>query len=204
MDWKAKKTEATKSEIKKAAARLFFERGFREVTMADIGNEVGLSPGSLYYYYPTKEDILKELENECTKRFKSFIANFQPVEGSLIDTVVALLEDVFLFARENKDYFLFMTRFVSSVQPSLLDEIRKNRIEAFTKARVHIANVLKEFQEDGLARKDISPETLAHVITGLIHSLMFEWFLGMIKDREMPLRIRVLADLFVNGAGVNK
>ena len=41
-----------------AATRLFAERGFADVTMADIATEVGLARTSLYRYFPDKDHIL--------------------------------------------------------------------------------------------------------------------------------------------------
>ena len=41
-----------------AAIRLFCERGYAQVTMADIAADVGLARNSLYRYYPDKAHIL--------------------------------------------------------------------------------------------------------------------------------------------------
>jgi len=41
-----------------AAVRLFTERGYGAVTLADIAAEVGLARNSLYRYFPTKASIL--------------------------------------------------------------------------------------------------------------------------------------------------
>lgn len=41
-----------------AAMRLFTERGYAEVTLADIAAEVGLARNSLYRYFPDKAHIL--------------------------------------------------------------------------------------------------------------------------------------------------
>jgi AcrR family transcriptional regulator len=42
----------------KAALRLFSERGYKNVTLADIAVEVGLVRNSLYRYFPSKAHIL--------------------------------------------------------------------------------------------------------------------------------------------------
>ena len=41
-----------------AAVRLFVERGYREVGLADIAAEVGLARSSLYRYVPDKAHLL--------------------------------------------------------------------------------------------------------------------------------------------------
>lgn len=40
------------------AARLFREKGYEATTMRDIAVAVGMLPGSLYYHFATKEDLL--------------------------------------------------------------------------------------------------------------------------------------------------
>ncbi|MGE5597694.1 MAG: TetR/AcrR family transcriptional regulator [Hyphomicrobiales bacterium] len=40
------------------AERLFFERGYRGVSMRDLAAAVGVQISTLYYYFPSKEEIL--------------------------------------------------------------------------------------------------------------------------------------------------
>lgn len=41
-----------------AAARLFAERGYRETTIRDIGAEVDMQAGSVYYHFKSKAELL--------------------------------------------------------------------------------------------------------------------------------------------------
>jgi len=45
-------------EIVNAAMRLFVERGFDATSMAMIAAEADVAPNTLYWYYPSKDDIL--------------------------------------------------------------------------------------------------------------------------------------------------
>lgn len=49
---------ARKHELMDRAAELMAERGFEGTSMRDIAGAVGLLPGSLYYHFPSKEDLL--------------------------------------------------------------------------------------------------------------------------------------------------
>lgn len=44
--------------ILKAAAAVFHRQGYHGATMADIAAEVNLTAGSLYYHFPSKEELL--------------------------------------------------------------------------------------------------------------------------------------------------
>jgi AcrR family transcriptional regulator len=51
-----------------AAARLFGERGFHGTTIRDVVRGVDMLPGSLYYHFAAKEDLLAAVYAEGVKR----------------------------------------------------------------------------------------------------------------------------------------
>jgi AcrR family transcriptional regulator len=59
---------AVSAEISQAAERLFIERGYEATTVDDIADEVGMSPRSIYRYFPTKDDLLIGRFAEATER----------------------------------------------------------------------------------------------------------------------------------------
>ena len=71
--------EQRKTEITDAAERLFFSRGYEDVSMDDIAREVDLNKATLYLYYENKETlfativlrgvrILEEKYRECREK----------------------------------------------------------------------------------------------------------------------------------------
>jgi AcrR family transcriptional regulator len=57
-DTVVKHVEQQEQAVFKSAIKLFIERGYNSVTMADIAHEVGLARNSLYRYFPDKAAIL--------------------------------------------------------------------------------------------------------------------------------------------------
>jgi AcrR family transcriptional regulator len=55
----AKRDERVRSSIVDAAKKLFQQYGLAKTTMEDIARSIGRGKSSLYYYYPTKEDIFE-------------------------------------------------------------------------------------------------------------------------------------------------
>jgi len=51
------KKEQTRRDIAAAAMRLFVQRGFARVTVADVAREAGVSEKTVFNYFPTKEDL---------------------------------------------------------------------------------------------------------------------------------------------------
>lgn len=57
--------EARKNQILEAARACFCRRGFHQTTMQDICCESGLSPGAIYRYFRSKEDIVQNISDQA-------------------------------------------------------------------------------------------------------------------------------------------
>ena len=53
--------EDTKTRLVLTAMRLFAEKGYESTSVADILKGAGANSGSLYHFYPTKQDLLMEV-----------------------------------------------------------------------------------------------------------------------------------------------
>jgi TetR/AcrR family transcriptional regulator, cholesterol catabolism regulator len=58
-------------QILDAAARLFRAQGFQGTSVRDIVRAVDMLPGSLYYHFATKEDLLAEVYAEGVRRISA-------------------------------------------------------------------------------------------------------------------------------------
>jgi AcrR family transcriptional regulator len=56
MEYKARK-QNKKSLIIEAAARVFANRGYNSTLIAEIATEAGIGKGTIYEYFPSKEDL---------------------------------------------------------------------------------------------------------------------------------------------------
>lgn len=74
--------EKMKSSIVEAAKTLFQQFGLSKTTMEDIARSIGKGKSSLYYYYPTKEDIFEAV----VLREKQSIINETIDEIEKVDT----------------------------------------------------------------------------------------------------------------------
>jgi len=55
---KTNRSDNRKPEILDTAAKLFSVKGYHAVSMRDIAKSTGMLPGSLYYHFSSKEDLL--------------------------------------------------------------------------------------------------------------------------------------------------
>jgi AcrR family transcriptional regulator len=80
-------SEETRQQILDTALRLFREHGFEETTMRDIAGAAGLSLGSAYYYFKSKEAIVGAyydyVQHEHLARAREAFARERDLRGRL-------------------------------------------------------------------------------------------------------------------------
>jgi AcrR family transcriptional regulator len=67
------KKQATRTAIADAALGLFLEHGFDRVTVADVARLVRVSVNTVFNYFPTKEDLFFDRQDEVTQRLPAAI-----------------------------------------------------------------------------------------------------------------------------------
>ncbi len=73
--------QARRDHILAAAERCFIEKGFHAATMAGICGEAGVSPGALYTYFSSKEDLIAGLCEREKDRFAKELARITEAAG---------------------------------------------------------------------------------------------------------------------------
>lgn len=68
----------TIENIQVSAQNLFREKGFAATSMADLANTVGLKKASIYHYFDSKENILKEI---CFRIADEFFAELDELKN---------------------------------------------------------------------------------------------------------------------------
>ncbi len=96
---KEQEKEIRKNTILKAARRLFFDRGFKAVTVDNIAEKSEVSKGSIYLCFESKEEIYTQILIADNIALYERIQNFSSIEASASQ----LLQE---FARIYVDYFL--------------------------------------------------------------------------------------------------
>ena len=80
--WTRRK-QARPGEILAAALKVFAEKGFAAARMEDIAKRAGVTKGTIYLYFPGKEDVFKQLVREAVgSTLTTVTADVATYEGS--------------------------------------------------------------------------------------------------------------------------
>ncbi len=84
---------------------LFAQKGYASITMRQIAEDLGVSTGTLYHYFSSKEALFLQLVEEQTQQD---ILNFLAV-ASNIETLAERIEAIIDFVSKHQDYFFSQT-----------------------------------------------------------------------------------------------
>ena len=74
--------ELRENQIKEAALKLFSDKGFHNTTIAQLAESSGLSKGTIYWYWKSKEDLAFSLFEDMLSVFLEIIETTLGEEGS--------------------------------------------------------------------------------------------------------------------------
>ena len=87
-----RRKEARPQELLDAALDLFVERGFAATRTEDVALRAGVSKGTLYLYYPSKEELLKEvIRHNVVNQIAEGAQIVRRFEGSTADLLALVL-----------------------------------------------------------------------------------------------------------------
>lgn len=157
-------------EILKAAAELFYEKGYHATTMQDVADRVGMLKGSLYYYIDSKEDLLYITLDQVIKKgddlFLQRVASAPDPVEKLRRAIEAEIEYVI---RDQVTVGLFLHEF------DTLSEQRRRRILArMRRFQNRYIEIIREGQAAGVFR-DLDPRLAVYGILGMCN-WVYRWY----------------------------
>lgn len=67
--------EQYRKELLHKCFDLFAQKGYASITTRQIAKELGVSTGTLYYYFPRKEDMFEQLVEEMSQEYLQIFTN---------------------------------------------------------------------------------------------------------------------------------
>jgi AcrR family transcriptional regulator len=151
--------------IQQAALRLVIQTGFSGLKMADVAKEAGIATGTLYIYYPSKEDLINELFVATKKEIADVMLSPDNQAGTFYETFKKMWLSYFQFCRQNPEKMLFVEQFLYS---GLISE----QNIALTNRYFEPVNVFLDGAQKQAIIKTLDAEILKAHMQGAIHEIV--------------------------------
>ena len=166
----------SKEHILAIAFRLFFQKGYKEVTMSELVKESGLSKGAFYHYFSSKEELYKhsmemfltqfmdsytiEMDESISLRqnLKNLYNRFNPIAEEINTSSEEKVETL-------TNYLIFLQKMMR--KPEFREKVHSYNLNYFEQ----LAGWIKKSQEKGEIKPDLDPMVLARHFTSLMKGI---------------------------------
>ena len=174
--------EARRTEIIDAAFRCFMEKGFHNTTMQDIYKATNLSPGAVYNYFSSKEEIVVAANRQYSD---GIIAEMESVKSE------EPLDSLMNYIRLNLKYaagpdiaksISIMLDFYS--ESSRQQEISKSMRKTQDTTHDLLVTEITKLQQAGTINAGLDALSIARAIMGMVFGIMIHRILEPDVDLE--------------------
>ena len=134
----------TKRQILVVARTLFNKKGYHQVKMRDISNELGISVGNLTYHFKKKQDLLEAIHQDT---YQSLRKN-DTIEtlSDLVDLLKGMIKTIFY------ERYSFIDRTINEEMP----EFMKKQEERSINVTQNVINAMKNLRQNNVLEADDS------------------------------------------------
>lgn len=191
-DRKEREKEQRRAVILAAAEKLFFSRGYDQVSMEEIAREAELSKGTLFFYFTNKESLYGAIVHRGIRLFHEMVMDAMQAGGDEpVHRLSAMGKAVIRYARQYPGYLAAIRLYKSGRFPTGAGEDGEGAeiYRYATSLMETMEQVVRDGIEAGSIRNDIEPHELALMIRLMINSVMdmgpeFRWALDRYKIDE--------------------
>lgn len=179
-------------ELLEKCFSIFTRKGFSSVTMREIAAEIGVSTGTLYHYFPTKESIMEHMfafvQETNVKAFTSHTEQLDSVSDKLD-----------LFVEKWKEF----GGFYQSMMLLSIDVLRNVSSGDSEKIFINFSNHYTSAMASELRIPEDEARSLFIYLLGIIlHSMLTPNF--MPYDRQIDILQGMLKKMLPAGAGIGE
>ena len=161
-----------KRKIINTSISLFERKGFAETSIQDIVNSLGVTKGTFYYYFSSKEELLLNIHldyiNGLIERQEEILdCSGKTSRQKIQDLASLLIGDIRTKGLSAKVFF----RELKLLSEDKLKEIVPKR----NQFRVNIEELIKQGMEKGELRSDMNPTIVTFGILGILN-WSYHWF----------------------------
>lgn len=197
---RSQKGARTRARLLEAAEEVFEEDGFLEARISDIAERAGLSHGSFYHYFESKEEIFREVAAAVDERLS------EPLGSVILDpsSHAAPHERIREALRRHLESYRAEARIVGVIeQVSRYDEhVKALRHARHQRYQQQVTASIRNLQRHGLADAALDPKIAAAALGALVSRFPEMWFVQGFVNCSFDKGVDQLTRIFVNVLGL--
>ena len=163
-----RRKEARPGELLDAALTIFVEKGFAATRVEEVAAQAGVSKGTLFLYFPSKEELFKAVVRESIAgRFQEWNEELEQFEGSSTDLLRYAMHS--WWERIGMTPASGITKLVMSEANAFPDLAAFYQHEVILPAH----DLLKRLLQRGIDRGELRPMDLEYAVYSLIAPMIF-------------------------------
>ena len=167
-----RRQKVTDEEVFAAAQRAMSRRGPHELTLADIGDEAGVTPGRLVQRFGSKRALLVALYERFSGSAGVVFAGLRAAHRSPLATVRAYAACMADLAPSPEA----LLRNLAYLQGDLADDVlRRHLVENARATRGEIETLIEAAVEAGELRRDVDARALARTVETVVGGALLSW-----------------------------
>ncbi|MGB9978709.1 TetR/AcrR family transcriptional regulator [Methanobacterium sp.] len=154
---KQREREQRRSGLIDAAEKLFFERGYDNVTMDEIADEAEVNKALLYYYFKNKEALFFAVDLRGVRILHELYVKCSNLDVDGYTKIKSMIQNLFEFSKDYPDYFRIY-RYAGTERFQMSDnEDAKELVDLTTGIwRIMVEAILNGMKDETI-RKDVDP-----------------------------------------------
>ena len=173
---KQEQSARSKNALIEAATALFAERGYRETSVQAIGERAGLSRGSIFWHFDSKEGLLWAVVERAFEAWEAEVLLPDVGNATGVEAMSRALAAHRRFLTERTEalrlFYVLMFEALGP-QPELAQEFAK----LHTQLREMTVGWIRQAIDAGEMRDDLEASAVVTFITGALGGIAYQWLL---------------------------
>ena len=159
-----------KEQIIEAARKLFYQFGFKKVSMDEIAREAGVTKKTIYMYFNSKEELLKYFIEEEIKEMRQIVEEVESMNLDFFDTVNTAIYRLLQYRKEKNFLNIIAKEAEWLKNPVIIENLKliDEQIQNYIRTKLELAKEKGYIEYENL---DIT----AFLIYKMYLALIFEW-----------------------------